>query len=86
MDRGDTLVKQGDIISARLYYERAADAGNGRAALLVGQTYDPAYLHRIGVLGVPGNPILAANWYRRARDLGDTSAAGRLKALAAPVK
>ena len=86
MDRGDALVRQGDIISARLYYERAADAGNGRAALLVGQTYDPAYLHRIGVLGVPGNPILAANWYRRAHDLGDASAAGRLKALAAPMK
>ncbi|HXP30378.1 MAG TPA: hypothetical protein VN832_04755 [Stellaceae bacterium] len=81
LDRGDALVAVGDIVSARLFYERAATAGNARAALLEGQTFDPAYLSRIGVRGVRGDPDQAATWYRRARDLGDPSAESRLNNL-----
>ena len=81
MKRGNDLVGVGDIISARLYFERAADAGDARAALLVGQTFDPRYLSRIGVFGVRGDPTAAAEWYQRARDLGDSSAEARLETL-----
>ena len=46
-----------------------------------GQTFDPRYLSRIGVFGVRGDPTAAAEWYQRARDLGDSSADARLQTL-----
>lgn len=79
--RGDAFLSTGDIASARLFYERAADAGSGGAALRLGATFDPNFLGRAGVRGSPGDPAQAASWYRRARDLGDAAAAQRLKNL-----
>ena len=78
--RGDQLLATGDIISARLYYERAANAGNGHAALLMGETFDPEFLTHAGVRGVRGDAEIAATWYRRARDLGDPDAVRRFEA------
>ena len=79
--RGDAFMQARDIASARLLYERAADAGNGRAALRVGESFDPAFLGRIGVYRNTGDRRLALSWYRRARDLGDTEAAQLLERL-----
>ena len=79
--RGDAFLSAGDIASARLFYERAADAGDSAAALRLGATFDPNFLNRAGVRGNPGNPTQAALWYRRARDLGDAAAAERLRNL-----
>jgi TPR repeat protein len=79
--RGDEFLTSGDIVSARLYYERAANAGNGHAAMLMGETFDPAFLGRAGVRGVRGDADAAATWYRRARDLGDPDAARRFELL-----
>jgi hypothetical protein len=79
--RGDAFLSAGDIASARLFYERAADAGDSAAALRLGATFDPNFLGRVGVRGNPGDPARAASWYRRARDLGDAAAAERLKNL-----
>jgi hypothetical protein len=79
--RGDAFLTAGDIASARLFYERAADAGDSAAALRLGATFDPNFLGRAGVRGNPGDPAQAASWYRRARDLGDAAAAERLKNL-----
>jgi len=45
--RGDALLSTGDIVSARLFYERAADRGDGGAALRLGATFDPGFLARI---------------------------------------
>jgi len=53
----------------KLRPRRPADAGNGRAALRMGETFDPAFLGRIGAYGL----------YCRARDLGDTEAAQLLE-------
>ena len=78
---GDQRLRQGDIASARLFYERAADAGNARAALMLGGTYDSSFLERLGVQGMRGDPAQAASWYRRARDLGEPEADARLQAL-----
>ena len=77
---GDSLFGKGDVTSARLFYERAAEAGHGLAALRLGESYDPSFL---GVNGIPvqGDPILAARWYERARQLGVSSAAVLLNAL-----
>lgn len=77
--RGDDFLRAGDIASARLFYERAADAGNGGAALRLGTTFDPGFLGRAGVRGDPGDPARASSWYRRARELGEAADAERLK-------
>jgi hypothetical protein len=79
--RGDAFMQTRDIASARLFFERAADAGNGRAALRMGESFDPAFLGRIGIYRNIGDRQLALSWYRRARDLGDTEAAQLFEAL-----
>jgi hypothetical protein len=79
--RGDGFLSAGDITSARLFYERAADAGVASAALRLGATFDPDFLSRVGIQGIPGDAAQAASWYRRARDLGERAATDRLKDL-----
>jgi TPR repeat protein len=74
-------VRTRDIASARLLYERAADAGNGRAALRMGKSFDPAFLDSIGISRMLGNRQLALSWYRRASDLGDAEAVQLLQKL-----
>jgi hypothetical protein len=75
--RGDSFVFIGDIASARVFYERAANAGDGRAAMRMGVTFDPAFLSRAGLRGTFGAPIQAHSWYRRAVDLGGVEAGRR---------
>jgi TPR repeat protein len=72
--QGDQSLRQGDVATARLFYQRAADAGDAQAALQLGHTYNPEFLEQIGVRGLRGDVALAALWYRRARDLGDADA------------
>ena len=81
--RGDTLLSVGDVVSARLFYERAVDAGGGLAAIRLGETFDPLFLDRVHLHGVRGDPGAALFWYRRARDLGASGAEVLLKALEA---
>jgi hypothetical protein len=79
--RGDQCLRTGDVFAARLFYERAADAGNAHGALMVGATYDPAFLASIGVHGLQGDTKAAATWYGRAAVLGDPDAAKLQKSL-----
>lgn len=79
--RGNDFLAVGDIVSARLFYERAADAGDGSAALWLGATFDPEFLVRARIRGALGDSERAASWYGRALDLGNASAAERLKSL-----
>jgi hypothetical protein len=81
MTRGDAFRNVGDITSARLYYERAADAGDGRAALRLAESFDALMLRLSGVHGVAGDPAKALSWYRRARDLGMVEADQRINSL-----
>jgi hypothetical protein len=74
--RGDAFLSGGDIASARLFFQRAADAGDGRAAMRLAVTFDAAFLDRAGVHGVRGDPEQAAYWYRRARELGEAKTGG----------
>ena len=66
--RGDEFLGAGDITSARLFYERAANGGDGPSALRLGATFDPAFLGRAGIRGM-GDLNQASSWYRRAREL-----------------
>ena len=79
--RGDALLSAGDVTAARLFYERAADAGGGVGAIRLGETLDPAFLNRIRLRGVSGDVNAASYWYHRARDLGIADADALLKPL-----
>jgi TPR repeat protein len=82
--RGDTMLQQGDVVAARLFYERAAAAGNGEGATSVGKTYDPNFLATIRAQGLKGDIARAIEWYRMASTvLGDKEAGERLKVLTA---
>jgi TPR repeat protein len=70
--RGDQLLGASDIASARLFYERAAEAGDGQAALRMGMTFDMDFLARSGLRRVQGDPDQAISWYRRASALGNS--------------
>jgi len=80
--QGDSLFITGDITSARLFYERGAEAGDGQAALRLGESYDPAFLQR-AKLRVQGDTARAVFWYGRARDLGVNEAEILLNAIQA---
>jgi len=81
--RGDALFGKGDLAAARLLYERAADAGDGQAALRLGETFDPVFLDQAHLSGVRGDSGTAMSWYRRARDLGAADADVLIKSLEA---
>jgi hypothetical protein len=81
LERGDRLFGMGDVTSARLFYERAADAGDGQAALRLGETYDPTFLERAKLRAIKGDLKAAASWYRRAKELGVVEAEILLKGL-----
>ena len=79
--RGDSLFGVGDVASARLFYERATDAGDAQAALRLGETYDPSILALGHFNGVRGDLAVATRWYRVARDLGASDAEIILKSI-----
>jgi hypothetical protein len=81
ISRADSMISRGDIHSGRLLYEYAAEAGNGPAALRLGETFDPAFLGLSGLRGVRGDPLKAAQWYERARQLGVTEAEILLRSI-----
>lgn len=79
--KGNELLSEGDIATARLYYQRAVDAGLHEGALAMAASFDPAELARVGVRAQQGNAQTARSWYERARELGAPEAAERLRRL-----
>ena len=80
--RSEDLVAQGDIASARLMLTRAAEAGDGRAALALGATYDASVLRKLGVIGVAADAAKARAWYEKAAEYGSGEATRRLEQFA----
>jgi Sel1 repeat len=78
LEHGDSLLRTGDIVSARLFYERAAAAGDGHAALRVAATFDPDFLSRLGLGKVQADAAEARFWYSRAIELGAADARRQL--------
>jgi TPR repeat protein len=79
--RGDVFLRAGDVASARLFYERAADAGDGQAALRMGATFDPSFLASASLRNLRGDPAKARLWYHRALGLGASEAQLHLNSL-----
>ena len=78
MTRARSLIGVGDIAAARLLLERAANAKDATAALLLAQTYDPAVLGTSDARSVVADAVAARDWYQRAASLGSAEARQRL--------
>jgi hypothetical protein len=72
VERGRTLFDAGDIASARLFFRRAANAGDAGAAIAMGATYDPEVLGQRFIRGIGADAREAQKWYDNARALGGT--------------
>jgi hypothetical protein len=81
MTRAKTLLASGDISPARLLLERAAEAQEASAALMLAQTYDPTVLGAQDIRNITPDPALARSWYQRAAQLGSVDAQRRLTQL-----
>lgn len=80
--RGEDFLIKRDIPAARLVLQRAAEAGDARAALFLGSSYDPILLEQLGVRGLTPDIALAQTWYERAKELSSAEATRRLEMLA----
>lgn len=78
LERGQTLLKMGDVSGARLILEYLAQQGSAAGAFVLAQTYDPAVLRPLGVRGVKGDPKLARSWYEKAGLMGSREALAKL--------
>jgi len=81
MTRARVLLAAGDIPPARLLLERAAEAQEASAALMLAQTYDPSVLGTRDTRNINTDPVLARTWYQRAAQLGSADAQRRLSQL-----
>jgi NitT/TauT family transport system substrate-binding protein len=73
----------GDVVGARLMYQRLAKEGEGAAALALAETYDPSVLRKANITGgVTSDVALAQSWYEKAKALGSRVAAQRVEAMA----
>jgi hypothetical protein len=80
--RGEAFIAAGDIAAARLVLQRAAEARDARAALLLGATYDPIMLDQMRARGFAPDIAIARIWYERAKEFGSAEASQRLEMLA----
>ena len=81
LKRAKGLLAIGDITSARLLLERAADAQEPEAALMLAGTYDPQVLGSQDLRSVTPDPAAAKVWYQKAAQLGSADARRRLGQL-----
>jgi TPR repeat protein len=82
MKQGEEFVAAGDVVTARMVFQRAAEAGDANAAIAVGATYDPAVFAKFGVVGISADTAQARSWYEKAERLGSPDARRLLDLLA----
>lgn len=64
--RGEALLRNGNIVSARMLFLHIAAAGDARGAKAVGMTYDPEVYARLPVTGLTPDRAQAEIWYEKA--------------------
>ncbi|MGO9984367.1 MAG: hypothetical protein ACLPIX_09185 [Rhodomicrobium sp.] len=67
---GNKRMREGDILEARQFYQKAVALGDPEAALAMGRSYDPIYFARIDKKNAEPDAAKAFDWYRRAMDAG----------------
>jgi hypothetical protein len=82
MKQGEKFIAAGDVVTARLSFQRAAEAGDANAAVALGATYDPTVLAKLGVVGISADVAKARSWYQKAEKFGSPEARWRLDVLA----
>jgi hypothetical protein len=80
LSKAEGLLVQRDISAARLVLRRAANAGNARAALLLGGTYEGCLLYPR--CSAYADRATARTWYEMAAEFGSAEARERLDRLA----
>jgi TPR repeat protein len=70
IERGRVLFEAGDLAAARLFFRRAANAGEPTAALAMAATYDPEVLTQHFIRGIEADAGEAQKWYAKAREMG----------------
>jgi TPR repeat protein len=80
--QGEQFISVGDVVTARIVFQRAAEAGDAGAAVALGGTYDPIVLAKLGVVGLGADVERARTWYQKAESLGSAEATRRLAILA----
>lgn len=81
LKRAKSLLAIGDFVSARLLLERAADAQEAEAALMLGTTYDPVVVGNQDMRSITPDPAMARHWYQKAATLGSADARRRLSQI-----
>jgi hypothetical protein len=82
VERGRALFEAGDVAAARLFFRRAANAGDAAAAVAMGATYDPDVLAKRFIRGIEPDAQEARIWYEKARALGSPEGPRRIEMLA----
>jgi hypothetical protein len=78
--RGLVALAKGDLASARQFLTRAAEAGDPRAWVALADSYDPAMLSKLGVVGAPGDAQRAHDYLLKAAAAGIVVAKDRMAA------
>ena len=78
---GLSALAQGDLAAARAFLTRASEAGDPRAFVALADTYDPAILQRLGVVGSAGDAAMARAYLAKAAAAGVIAAKERMVAL-----
>jgi hypothetical protein len=86
LGRSRDFLKTGDFAAARVLLRRAAESGSADAALMLGKTFDPAFLNEVGAIGIQPDMEQARQWYQKAAELGSEAAAQRLANLTQPAR
>ena len=81
--QGEARLAEGDVIGARMFFKKGADAGDAQSAIAMGATYDPTLFSALKVQGMRPDIDLARQWYQKAINLGSKDARDRLDKLAA---
>lgn len=79
--QGEKRLKEGDIASARLFYQRAAETGSASAARILGRLFDSGALAALGVRGVAADAEKSKYWldYADRLERGDPPVAQAAK-------
>lgn len=81
LQRGNELLKNGDISGARLVFEHIASLGSKHAAFALARTYDENFIDQLLSSGVVPEKELAVKWYKKAAALGHREAEDSLAKL-----
>ena len=81
ISRASLLLSQGNIGTARIVLERAAETGSAPALFALAETYDPITLTAWGTFGTQGDVAKARELYAKAFAGGVEEAGDRLNAL-----